>query len=195
VTRIRLIALAVGAVLGVLAGILMLQHKDAPPEFAPTIPPEPNAANFEQGETITMFDRLTIPSPPMWSGAMSEPETVMEFVDQTNCSGDNAECGRISFINLDSPLADDYFTDDPLQQWIDSGCLEGPAQPLEGPAEFDAGGKEGLFYQMGCGLEGEYNNYAWLIEDGGVLVAAHSGEAGIVEPAIVQAALMGAVWR
>lgn len=155
--------------------------------------PVPNFTNFEPGATIEMFDRLTIPSPQVWEGAMSEPDTVWNFIDRTICTADGASCPHVNFVNLASNKSETYFGSDPVKTWSESSCSVGIPGNLEGPAEITLGGQLAQVYGQRCG-EDRYAapRYAWLVPDKQLLVVmTDSGGA----PEILEGALERVEWK
>lgn len=193
----RVIAVAAIVMVIAIATAFMLSRSggsDAPDPAHTVAAPEPNSASIDDAGSITMFDRLTVPHPQTWEGAMSEPETVLAFTDRTTCTAEVAKCPRIMFVNLASSKSSEYFGDDPLKQWAEEPCKAGPKGELEG-SDLALSGVPAHYYRMQCGPEQEYTRYAWLVPDKQLFVAAYPGDAGALSPEIIQAVLEQAQWK
>ena len=152
---------------------------------------EANVANFAAGETISLFDRLTIPYPKIWTGAMSEPDVVMNFAE--DCGGTTADCPHVTFVNLASARAEEYFGSDPVRHWAGQPCSGGAPGKVEGPATLTLGGQPARLYRQRCGEDRHASpRYAWLVPDKQLFVMITDSGAS---PEILQGALERVRWH
>jgi hypothetical protein len=156
-------------------------------------PPAANTANVVPGETIDVFERLTIPRPKTWDGTMSEPGVLMAFADTTVGCEDTAACPRVYFVNLASDGADLAYGADPVKRWSTEPCTGGTPGKVEGPTDVNYGGETARMYKQTCGDDETIGpRYAWYFE-GKQLFVALSDIGG--SPEILEGALKGAVWQ
>ena len=164
---------------------------DQPRPAGPPFMLKPNFANFTAGESISMFDRLTIPYPKNWIGAMSEPDVVMNFAE--DCGASTADCPHVNFVNLASGKADEYFGTDPIKHWAAQSCSGGAPGKAEGPVDLTLGGQPARLYRQRCGADPYASpRYAWLMPEKQLLVMITDTCAS---PEIVEGALERVRWR
>jgi hypothetical protein len=155
------------------------------PPTGPAFTLKPNFANFAAGESISLFDRLTIPHPANWTGAMSEPGVVANFAE--DCGGSTAECPHIEFVNLAAGRAADYFGADPVRHWAAQSCSGGTPAKVEGPVRLTLGGQPALLYRQRCGADRDASpRYAWTVPGKRlfVMISDVGASAEIVEGAL-----------
>jgi hypothetical protein len=152
---------------------------------------KPNFANFEAGESISMFDRLTIPHPSNWTGAMSEPDVVLNFAE--DCGGTTADCPHVNFVDLASSKASGYFGSDPVKHWAAQSCSGGTPAKVEGPVQLTLGGQPAQLYRQRCGADRYASpRYAWMVPGKRLFVMITDVGAS---PEIVEGALERVRWH
>jgi hypothetical protein len=198
--RTRWIALVVAVVtagsLG-LAGLALRGGDDAPttPSATPPVasstlqPPVANTASLEGSETITLFDKLTLPRPVTWESTQGGVG-VAPFSDVVTCVN-TAGCPQIIFFDLATSEGKEASGgDDPLKLWAETPCEGATLGAIEGPAQFTLDGHAGLFYQQQCG---EVVKYLWSVPDKQLLVTAYPGLGGL-SAEIIQGVLESGTW-
>ena len=147
----------------------------------------------------SFFTRLKVPYLNTWIGAMSEPNSVMNVVDDTNCSDDNADCPHIYFIDLISQYGEATYGDDPVAVAAAQLCSTDEQQAtgsMKQVAARSVGGAPAQYYEQAhCSTGKEVSEYVWYVPSRHLLVTAHDAPSGKLNLSGLRAVLDNVEWN
>lgn len=149
-------------------------------------------------DSVQLFKNgFSIHASSKWIGAMSEADLIINYVDNSTCSGDSASCPHVTFLNLTSNQANSVYGPDPLHYWAanipTNICPRAAA--VEGPVSAKVGGQDAQLYRQRCLADTPAApRYAWVVP--GKLFVSMTDFGGDASSAqAVQAALQTATWK
>jgi hypothetical protein len=154
--------------------------------------PTPNTSMLGS-ESTPIFDLATIALPTSWEPATSTPDLTVDFADKTNCTGSNADCPHVVFVNLASPKADEYYGED-VAVFLESEPCKSDPKEAEGPVGLKVDGEDAEYYRRSCGPEDEFTIYAWRVASKKLLVYTVNDNGGS-SPQVAMAAVSSLRWE